>query len=341
MAVQVTGETERPPATRPPREGLYRPRRYAAGRSIEEEPVTLDHGRPPGSSASLASFVLILAWLVVWSIDVRNPIPAFAGFVLAFVVVVILPHEHIAFEVLGRRLILLPAALALPATYVLLRARGVDSILDTPIVLILVLLLTPLVLVLVHTRERGTAPIPLLTLALMLALPVAVIGYGFVEQRFVGAEHEPRIIDDPSVNKVFGFLSIGGSIESVTSEADGHPASLLIDSVIDGTTAAWRSADSGLPQDITIRLNPPRVLERIVFYGATEEPLDTWPRWVEIAIDGGNGTFEWVRRQPLRPDIENVVDMPHEAVTRLTVRINETFGEGGYTSLSEIVPIAR
>ena len=38
-AFQMTGETEGPPATRPPREGLYRPRRYAAGRSIEEEPV--------------------------------------------------------------------------------------------------------------------------------------------------------------------------------------------------------------------------------------------------------------------------------------------------------------
>ena len=336
----MTGETERPPATRPPREGLYRPRRYAAGRSIEEEPVTLDHGRPPGSSASLASFVLILVWLVIWSIDVRNPIPAFAGFVLAFVVVVILPHEHIAFEVLGRRLILLPAALALPATYVLLRARGVDSILDTPIVLILVLLLTPLVLVLVHTRERGTVPIPLLTLALMLALPVAVIGYGFVEQRFVGAEHEPRVIDDPSVNKVFGFLSIGGSIESVTSEADGHPASLLIDSVIDGTTPAWRSADSGLPQDITIRLNPPRVLERVVFYNAESEPLDSWPRWVEVAIDGGSGTSEWVRRQPLRPGIENVVDMPDDVVRLVTVRISESFGDGGYVSLAEIVLIA-
>ena len=337
----MTGETERSPGTRPPREGLYRPRRYATGRSIEEEPVSLDNERPPGSSASLASFVLILAWLVVWSIDVRNPIPAFAGFVLAFVVVVVLPHEHIAFEVLGRRLILLSAALALPATYVLLRARGVDSILDMPIVLILVLLLTPLVLVLVHTRERGTAPIPLLTLALMLALPVAVIGYGMVEQRFVGAEHEPRIIDDPSVNKVFGFLSIGGSIESVTSEADGHPASLLIDSVIDGTTPAWRSADSGLPQDITIRLNPPRALERIVFYNAGSEPLDSWPRWVEVAIDGGSGTSEWVRRQPLRPDIENVVDMPDDVVRVVTVRISESFGDGGYVSLAEIVLIAR
>ncbi len=216
----MTGETERPPATRPPHEGLYRPRRYAAGRSIEEEPVTLDHERPPGNSAPLASLVLILAWLGVWSIDVRNPIPAFAGFVLGFVVLVIFPHERIAFAHLGRRLILLPAALALPVTYVLLRARGVDSILDTPIVLMLVLLLTPLVLVLVHTRERGTAPIPLLTLALMLALPVAVIGYGIVEQRYVGAEHEPRIIDDPSLHRVFGIGSIGGSIESVTSEAE-------------------------------------------------------------------------------------------------------------------------
>lgn len=337
----MTGENERSPATRPPREGLYRPRRYAVGRSIEHEPVTLDHERPPGSSAALASCVLILAWLVVWSIDVRNPIPAFAGFVLGFVVVVIFPHERIAFEHLGRRLILAPAALALPITYVVLRMLGVDSILDTPAVLILVLVLTPVVLVLVHTRERGTAPIPLLTLALMLALPVAVIGYGIVEQRFVGAEHEPRIIDDPTLNKVFGIGSIGGRIESVTSEAKGHPAALLIDSVVDGTTPAWRSSGSDLPQDITIRLNPPRALERIVFYNAGEEPLDTWPRWVEIAIDRENGKPEWVRRQPLRPDIENVVDMPNEAVTRLTVRISETFGEGGYASLAEIVPIGR
>ena len=36
----------------------------------------------------------------------------------------------------------------------------------------------------------------------MLALPVAVIGYGFVEQRFVGAEYEPLIIEDSSVNKI-------------------------------------------------------------------------------------------------------------------------------------------
>lgn len=337
----MTGETERPPATRPPRKGLYRPRRYATGRSIEEEPVTLDHERPPGSSASLASFVLILAWLVVWSIDVRNPIPAFAGFVFGFVVVVIFPQERIAFEHLGRRLILAPAALALPITYVVLRMLGVDSILDTPAVLILVLLLTPVVLVLVHTRERGTAPLPLLTLALALALPAAVIGYGFVEQRFVGAEHEPQIIDDPSVNKVFGIGSIGGRIESVTSEAEGHPASLLIDSVVDGTTPAWRSSGSDLPQDITIRLNPPRALERVVFYNASEEPLDTWPRWVEIAIDRGSGTLDWVRRQPLRPDIENVVDMPDDVVTALTVRIAQAFGEGTHVSLAEILPIAR
>ncbi|MDE2869188.1 MAG: hypothetical protein OXR64_11930 [Chloroflexota bacterium] len=337
----MTGDTERPPATRPPREGLYRPRRYAAGRSIKEEPVTLDHERPPGSSAPLASFVLILAWLVVWSIDVRNPIPAFAGFVLGFVVLVIFPHERIAFAHLGRRLILLPAALALPVTYVLLRSRGVDSILDTPIVLILVLLLTPLALVVVHTRERGTAPIPLLTLVLMLALPVAVIGYGFVEQRFVGAEHEPRIIDDPSMNKVFGIGSIGGRIESVTSEAEGHPARLLIDSVVDGTTPAWRSSDTEFPQDITIRLNPPRALERVVFYNASEEPLESWPRWVEIAIAGGSGTSEWVRRQPLRPDIENVVDMPKDVVTSLTVRVTATFGAGRYVSLAEVLLIAR
>lgn len=336
----MTGKTEQPAATRPPRVGLYRPRHYAAGRSIEDEPAIFDHERPPGSSAPLASFVLILAWLVVWSIDVRNPIPAFAGFVLAFIVAVILPHESIAFDMLGRRFILLPAALALPATYVLLRARGVDSILDTPIVLGLVLLLTPLVLVLVHTRERGTAPIPLLTLLLMLALPASVIGYGLVEQRFAGAGHEPLIIENPSLNKIFGIGSIGGRIESVTSEAEGHPARLLSDSVIDGTTPAWRSANSGLPQDITIRLNPPRTLERIVFYNAAQEPLDTWPRWVEIAIERESGQSEWVRRQPLRPDIENVVDMPHEAVTRLTVRISETFGEGGYASLAEIVPIA-
>ncbi|MYD95488.1 MAG: discoidin domain-containing protein [Chloroflexi bacterium] len=337
----MTGETERPPATRPPRKGLYRPRRYATGRSIEQEPVTLDRERPPGSSAPLASFMLILAWLVVWSIDARSPIPAFAGFVLAFVVVVIFPQERIAFEHLGRRLILLPAALALPITYVVLRLRGVDSILDAPAVLILVLLLTPLALVVVHTRERGTAPIPLLTLVLMLGLPVAVIGYGFVEQRFVGAEHEPLIIEEPSVNKVFGIGSIGGRIESVTSEAEGHPASLLIDSVVDGTTPAWRSADSGLPQDITIQLNPPRALERIVFYNASEEPLDTWPRQVEIAIDRGSGTLEWVRQQPLRPDIENVVDMPSDVVTALAVRIAETFGAGGYVSLAEVLPIGQ
>ena len=337
----MTGETERPPATRPPREGLYRPRRYAAGRSSEEEPVTLDHERPPGNSAPLASFILILAWLVVWSIDARNPIPAFAGFVLGFLVLVVFPHERIAFTHLGRRMILLPAALALPATYVLLRARGVDSILDTPVVLILVLLLTPLVLALVHTRERGTAPIPLLTLALMLALPAAVIGYGFVEQRFVGAEHEPLIIEDPSISKIFGIGSIGGRIESVTSEADAHPATLLIDSVVDGTTPAWRSADAGLPQDITIRLSPPRALERIVFYNASEEPLDTWPRWVEIALESGSGTSEWARRQPLRPDIENVVDLPDDVVSALTVRISETFGPGGYVSLAELVLIGR
>ena len=337
----MTGETERPPATRPPREGLYRPRRYAAGRSIEEEPVALDVGRAPGSSAALASFMLILAWLVVWSIDVRNPIPAFAGFVLGFAVLVVFPHERIAFEHLGRRLFLLPASLALPVTYVVLRVRGVDSILDTPAVLMLVLLLTPLVLVLVHTRERDTAPIPLLTLALMLALPVAVIGYGFVEQRFVGAEHEPLIIEDPSVNKIFGIGSMGGRIESVTSEAEGHPASLLIDSVVDGTTPAWRSADSRLPQDITIRLNPPRALERVVFYNASGEPLDTWPRQVEIAIERGSGTFEWVRQQPLRPDLENVVEVPGDVVTVLTVRITETFGADAYISLAEIVPIAH
>ena len=285
--------------------------------------------------------MLILAWLVVWSIDARNPIPAFAGFVLGFVVVVIFPHERIAFGHLGRRLILLPAALALPITYVVLRLRGVDSILDTPAVLILVLLLTPLVIVVVHTRERGTAPIPLLTLALMLGLPVAVIGYGFVEQRSLGPEHKPLIVDDPSLNKIFGIGSIGGRIESVTSEAEGHPATLLVDSVVDGTTPAWRSSDSGLPQDITIRLNPPRALERIVLYNASEEPLDTWPRWVEIAIDSGSGTSEWVRRQPLRPDIENVVDMPGDVVAALTVRIIETFGAGAYMSLVEIVPIAR
>lgn len=337
----MTGETERPPATRPPREGLYRPRRYATGRSIEQEPVTLDRERPPGSSTPLASFMLILAWLVVWSIDARSPIPAFAGFVLAFVVVVIFPQERIAFEHLGRRLILLPAALALPITYFVLRLRGVDSILDAPAVLILVLLLTPLALVVVHTRERGTAPIPLLTLALMLALPVAVIGYGFVERQFVSAEHEPLIIEDPSLNKIFGIGSIGGRIELVTSEAEGHPASLLIDSVVDGTTPAWRSADSGLPQDITIRLNPPRALERIVFYNASEEPLDTWPRWVEIAIDSGSGTSEWVRQQPLRPDIENAVNLPDDVVTVLTVRISATFGAGTYASLAEILLVAK
>ena len=337
----MTDETEGPPATRPPPEGLYRPRRYAAGRSIEEEPVALDQGRAPGSSAPLASFLLILAWLVVWSIDVRNPIPAFAGFVLGFAVLVVFPHERIAFAHLGRRLILVPAALSLPITYVVLRMRGVDSILDTPAVLILVLLLTPLVLVLVHTRERGTAPIPLLTLALMLALPGAVIGYGFVEQRFVGAEYEPLIIDDPSVNKIFGIGSMGGRIESVTSQAEGHPARLLIDSVVDGTTPAWRSADSRLPQDITIRLNPPRALERVVFYNASGEPLESWPRQVEIAIDRGSGTFEWVRQQPLRPDVENVVDMPDDEVTALTVRITERFGAGGYVSLAEVSLIAR
>ncbi len=337
----MTGETERPAATRPPRTGLYRPRRYAAGRSLEEEPVTLDEGRAPGSSAPLASFLLILAWLVVWSIDVRNPIPAFAGFVLGFAVLVVFPHERIAFEHLGRRLILLPAALSLPITYVVLRVRGVDSILDSPVVLMLVLLLTPLVLVLVHTRERDTAPLPLLTLALMLALPVAVIGYGFVEQRFVGAEHEPLVIDDPSVNKIFGFGSMGGHIEAVTSQAEGHPASLLIDSVVDGSTPAWRSADSRLPQDITIRLNPPRALERVVFYNASEEPLESWPRQVEIAIERGSGTFERVRQQPLRPDVENVVDMPDDEVTALTVRITERFGAGGYVSLAEVSLIAQ
>ena len=328
-------------ATRPPRAGLYRPRRYASGRSTMREPVTLDSGRTPGDSAPLASLALILAWLVVWSIDVRNPAPAFAGAVFSFVVLVIFPLERIPIGLLGRRFILVPVAVALPITYVLLRAHGVDSILDTPVVLVLVLLLTPAVLAIVHTRERGSAPTPLLTLALTLALPAAVIGYGFVEQRLVGSEYEPRIIDDPSVKKVFGFQSIGGSIESVTSEADGHPASLLIDSVADGSTPAWRSSEPGLPQDITIRLNPPRALERVVLYNASDEPPDTWPRLVEIAIDSGSGTFDWVRRQPLRPDIENVVDLPDDVATTLTVRITETFGAGAYVSLAEILPIAR
>ena len=337
----MTGESGRSFSTRPPRSGMYRPRRYAVGRSIEQDPVSLDQARPPGSSAPLASFVLALTWLVVWSIDIRNPAPAFAGFVLAFLVLVIFPIERISFAVLGRPFILIPAALALPITYVVLRAYGVDSILDTPVVLTVVLLLSPAILLSVHRRERGTAPIPLLTLALTLALPAAVIGYGFVEQRFVGAEHEPRIIDDPSLDKVFGIGSKGGSIASVTSEADGHPASLLIDSVVDGTTPAWRSSDSELPQDITIRLNPPRALERVVFYNASNEPLDTWPRWVEIAIDSGSGKPEWVRQQPLRPDIENVVDMPRDVVATLTVRIAQAFGEGAYVSLAEILPIAR
>ena len=80
---------------------------------------------------------------------------------------------------------------------------------------------------------------------------------------------------------------MGGGIEAVTSEADGHPAWLLIDSVADGTTPAWRSLDSGLPQAITIRLNPPRALERIVLYNASDEPRETWPRQVEVAIDRG------------------------------------------------------
>ena len=254
---------------------------------------------------------------------------------------VIFPVERIPFAVLRRRFILLPAALALPITYVLLRARGVDSILDTPAVMITVLLLSPAIFLGVYARERGTAPMPLLTLAVVLALPVAVIGYGFVEQRFVGAEHESRIIDDPSLNKVFGIGSIGGSVEAVTSEANGHPATLLIDSVVDGATPAWRSSDSGLPQDITIRLNPPRALERVVLYNASDEPLESWPRRVEIAIDSGSGTSDWVRRQPLRPDVENVVAMPNAVVTRLTVRITETFGVAAYVSMAELLPIAR
>ena len=337
----MTEETKRSSSTRPPRAGLYRPRRYATGRSTIREPVILDSGRSSGHSAPLASFVLILAWLVVWSIDVRNPGPAFAGVVFTFVVLVILPLERVPFAVLGRRFVLLPAALALPITYVLLQARGVDSILDTPVVLVLVLLLTPAVLAIVHTSERGTAPIPLLTMALTLALPAAVIGYGFVEQRFIGSEYKPQIIDNPSLNKVFGIGSMGGTIEAVTSEADGHPARLLIDSVADGTTPAWRSSDSGLPQEITIRLNPPRTLERVVLYNASDEPPDTWPRQVEIAIDRGSGTSDWVRWQPLRPDIENVIDMPNDVATTITVRITETFGPGPYTSLAEILPIAR
>lgn len=96
-----------------------------------------------------------------------------------------------------------------------------------------------------------------------------------------------------------------------------------------------------MPQDITIRLNPPRALERVVFYNAGEEPLESWPRWVEIAIERESGNPEWVRRQPLRPDIENVVDMPGDVVTVLTVRMSETFGDGGYVSLAELLPIAR
>ena len=197
----MTEETKRSSSTRPPCAGLYRPRRYATGRSTIREPVTLDSARSSRDSAPLASFVLILAWLVVWSIDVRNPAPAFAGVVFTFVVLVILPLERVPFAVLGRRFVLLPAALALPITYVLLQARGVDSILDTPVVLVLVLLLTPAVLAIVHTSERGTAPIPLLTMALTLALPAAVIGYGFVEQRFIGSEYKPQIIDNPSLEQ--------------------------------------------------------------------------------------------------------------------------------------------
>ena len=78
-----------------------------------------------------------------------------------------------------------------------------------------------------------------------------------------------------------------------------------------------------------------------MFYNASEEPLDTWPRWVELAINRGDGTMAWVRRQPLRPGVENVVEMPGDVVTVLTVRIAETFGAGAYISLVEIVPIAR
>ena len=176
----------------------------------------------------------------------------------------------------------------------------------------------------------------------MLALPVAVIGYGFVEQRFVGAEHEPLIIEDPSVNKIFG-IRVDGRAHRIGYERSGGTSggSLLIDSVVDGTTPAWRSADYRLPQDITIRLNPPRALERVVFYNASGEPLESWPRQVEIAIERGSGTFEWVRQQPLRPDVENVVDMPDDEVTALTVRISERFGAGGYVSLAEVSLIAQ
>ena len=48
------------------------------------EPVTLDSFAVHRvTRLRVASFVLILAWLVVWSIDVRNPAPAFAGVVFA------------------------------------------------------------------------------------------------------------------------------------------------------------------------------------------------------------------------------------------------------------------
>ena len=78
-----------------------------------------------------------------------------------------------------------------------------------------------------------------------------------------------------------------------------------------------------------------------MLYNASDEPPDTWPRQVEIAIDRGSGTSDWVRWQPLRPDIENVIDMPNDVATTITVRITETFGPGAYTSLAEILPIAR
>ena len=157
-------------------------------------------------------FVRLARLAVVVVVAIRNPAPASPGSSFGFPRAGDLPGRPESDCGLGRRFILLPAALALPITNVLIwRCGGVDSILGHPGGMIAVLAADSPVVRWASTPRSAAQRRCALTLAVVHCPTGGRDRLGFLEQRYVAPSHEPANMRHPCVEQSLRHWSIAGA----------------------------------------------------------------------------------------------------------------------------------
>ena len=127
-------------------------------------------------------------------------------------------------------------------------------------------------------------------------------------------------------------------IVGVTSEAEGYPATNLINEYALDGWPGWRSANADLPQEIVVQTGNPSAIEKVILTNHPTEPVASYVKEFEVLVstEGPDRGFSSVGRWAMEPNAEaQTFTFPKTMATYIKLRILSRQGDSPYTSLAE------